>query len=306
MTKSSKQVACHLAHHLSCTTRAYRRTGPRLWRDNSDEKPLTHREMLPDTDIIRCLMIGRLPARTHRAGPLCATRSASAKPGGGSCQSAKVRIGMLCRSAWGGAGWRSLPPPAVWRTAAALGRRCRTHRQKPHPDCRRKRKVPMTLSPQPGPAPAPSAASRRSGALSELHQLHCHKAAAPAAAPDGHLRFVSQPANACGESSPPQTHRKCATSLPGRFGRSGPLPLSPARPRRHANLPHLIAAATEMREQIRLGNGSKSRTIQARQCALASVAPHRATVSSDFRHFVRFGTQGLQDRQTQDHSHLMD
>src|SRR5215218_3987655 len=36
-------------------------------------------------------------------GPLCATRSASTKPGGGSCQSAKVRTGTLRRTAEDGA-----------------------------------------------------------------------------------------------------------------------------------------------------------------------------------------------------------
>src|SRR3954468_15370543 len=45
-------------------------------------------------------------------GPLCATRSASTKPGGGSCQSAKVRTGTLRRTAEDGAVRRRVPPPA--------------------------------------------------------------------------------------------------------------------------------------------------------------------------------------------------
>src|SRR3954447_17271490 len=44
-------------------------------------------------------------------GPLCATRSASTKPGGGSCQSAKVRTGTLRRTAEDGAVRRRVPPP---------------------------------------------------------------------------------------------------------------------------------------------------------------------------------------------------
>src|SRR4051794_17987117 len=49
-------------------------------------------------------------------GPLCATKSASTKPGGGSCQSAKVRTGTLRRTAKDGAVRRRVPPPACART----------------------------------------------------------------------------------------------------------------------------------------------------------------------------------------------
>ncbi len=47
-------------------------------------------------------------------GPLCATRSASKKPGAGSCQSEKVRTGTLRRTAAeGGVRRRGFPPASV-------------------------------------------------------------------------------------------------------------------------------------------------------------------------------------------------
>src|SRR3954463_11773503 len=61
-------------------------------------------------------------------GPLCATRSASTKPGGGSCQSAKVRTGTLRRTAEDGAVRRRVPPPACART----GRKCPVHGRRAH------------------------------------------------------------------------------------------------------------------------------------------------------------------------------
>src|SRR3954468_21312930 len=54
--------------------------------------------------------------------PLCATKSASTKPGGGSCQSAKVRTGTLRRTAEEGAVRRRMPLPACART----GRKARS------------------------------------------------------------------------------------------------------------------------------------------------------------------------------------
>src|SRR4051794_39108469 len=66
-------------------------------------------------------------------GPLCATRSASTKPGGGSCQSAKVRTGTLRRTAEDGAVRRRVPPPACARTESPVHRR-RAHRQQTRAD----------------------------------------------------------------------------------------------------------------------------------------------------------------------------
>src|SRR3954467_12383942 len=71
--------------------------------------------------------------------PLCATRSALTKPGGGSCQSAKVRTGTLRRTAEDGAVRRRVPPPgpaAGLRSHGAQGpvHRRRAHRQQARAD----------------------------------------------------------------------------------------------------------------------------------------------------------------------------
>src|SRR3954454_18563358 len=83
-------------------------------------------------------------------GPLCATRSASTKPGGGSCQSAKVRTGTLRRTAEDGAVRRRVPPPACART----GRKARP------------------WSPRSSPAGACGPRQRAGDARAALHRLH--------------------------------------------------------------------------------------------------------------------------------------
>src|SRR4051794_4070241 len=61
-------------------------------------------------------------------GPLCATRSASTKPGVGSCQSAKVRTGTLRRTARG----RSRPPSGSAASLRPHGAQGSVHRRRAH------------------------------------------------------------------------------------------------------------------------------------------------------------------------------
>ena len=77
-------------------------------------------------------------------GPLCATRSASAKPGGGSSQSENARTGMLARTGDGALRRRFLPGPFPDPAQRAVDRR-RAHRQKPGADVRPQLQVAVPL-----------------------------------------------------------------------------------------------------------------------------------------------------------------
>jgi hypothetical protein len=63
---------------------------------------------------VRTKVCTKLPLVT---GPLCATRSASTNPGGGSSQSSKVRTGTLRLIAAEGADRRRVAVPACHRTS---------------------------------------------------------------------------------------------------------------------------------------------------------------------------------------------
>lgn len=85
-------------------------------------------------------------AQSCRSSPgRCATRSASTKPGGVSCQSEKVRIGSSAAVPTKRGSGALLSTCGLADRAKRAVDRGRTHCQKPRPDFGRKLKIPVTL-----------------------------------------------------------------------------------------------------------------------------------------------------------------